>query len=42
MSNDLLGVLFYLRPVELTEIAVISFKVLDKPPPDSPGLSWKP
>ena len=38
MSNDLLGVLFYLRPVELTEIAVISFKVLDKPPPHSPGL----
>lgn len=42
MSNDLLGVLFHLRQMELTEIAVIFLKVLDKSLPNFSGLRRKP
>lgn len=42
MSNDLLGVLFYLRQMELIEIAVIFLKVLDKPLPLFSGFRRKP
>lgn len=41
MSNDLLGDLFYLRQMKLTEIAVIFLKVLDKPLPNFSGLRRK-